>query len=106
MNMAVNEEKNKENVIEFLTGEHYCSVTFTSRTHINRIKEIHRSHEDEFREFYVNADGSVYAKFPLKWIKVNPSKRMGRVISEEQKEKLRVQLEKARASRKKKGSNA
>lgn len=105
--MAANyEERNKENVIEFLSGEHYCSVTFTNRGHINRIKEIRREHGDEFREFYENTDGSVYAKIPLKWIRINPSKRTGRVISEEEKEKLRVQLEKARASRKKKGSNA
>ncbi len=104
--MAVNEERNRENVIEFLSGEHYCSVTFTNRVHINRIKEIYRSHENEFKEFIENTDGSVYAKFPLKWVRLNPSKRTGRVISEEEKEKLRVQLEKARASRKKKGSKA
>lgn len=94
------EEPNKENVIEFLSGEHYCVCTFTNRTHIRRIKEIYAERKDDFKYLYVNEDGSVCAKIPLKWIRINPTRVTKREISEEQKEKLRLQLENARKKRK------
>ncbi len=93
--MAVNEEKNRENVIEFLTGERFCSVTFTNRKHITRIKKLKEEHPEEFKGFFENTDGSVYAKFPLKWVKITPP-RAGRTLTEEEKEEVRKRLADAR----------
>lgn len=95
----INEDKNRENVIEFLSGEHYCCVTFTNRLHINRLKKIYEQHPEDFKYLYENTDGSVCAKIPLKWIKVNPVKRTAKELSEEEKEKLRERMAQARQKR-------
>lgn len=74
-------EVNKENCIEFISGEHYCTISFTNRKHINRIKSLHEKHKDEFKYFHENKDGSICAKFPLKWMKIS----FPRQVSEEQR---------------------
>lgn len=65
-------EVNKENMIEFISGEHFCTVSFTNRKHINRIKRIYEDRKYEFKYFHENTDGSIWAKIPLKWCKINP----------------------------------
>lgn len=50
---------------------------------------------------YKNKDGSVCAKIPLKWIKINPGSKTGRVMTEEQKEAARIRLQNAREKMKK-----
>ena len=59
-------------MLEFLTGQKYATVTFTSKRHINRVKRIYQNRKDEFKYFHENEDGSIVAKFPMNWIKVNP----------------------------------
>lgn len=68
---------NNENCIEFLSGEHYVTCTFTNQKHKNRIKKLYAERGDEFKYFHENADGSICAKFPLKWIKMNPGAKPG-----------------------------
>ena len=85
-----------ENVIDFITGERTATVTFTNRKHINRIKNIYEERKDDFKYFRENPDGSVCAKIPLKWIKINPGSKEGRVMTEEQKEAARIRLQNAR----------
>lgn len=86
--MAEN-ESNKENMIEFLSGEHFCTVTFTNRKHINRIKKLYEERESEFKYIHENTEGSVVAKIPLKWMKINPGALPGtskkREMTDEQK---------------------
>lgn len=99
-------DNNNENCIEFLSGEHYAVATFTNRKHINRIKNIYADRKDEFKYLKENKDGSICVKFPLKWVKVNPGaipdpNKPKRVMSEEQKEKMRQALKKYRESQKK-----
>ena len=85
-----------ENVIDFITGERTATVTFTNRKHINRIKNIYDERKDDFKYFRENPDGSICAKIPLKWIKINPGSKEGRVMTEEQKEAARIRLQNAR----------
>ena len=85
-----------ENVIDFITGERTATVTFTNRKHINRIKNIYEERKDDFKYFRENPDGSICAKIPLKWIKINPGSKEGRVMTEEQKEAARIRLQNAR----------
>ena len=85
-----------ENVIDFITGERTATVTFTNRKHINRIKNIYEERKDDFKYFRENHDGSICAKIPLKWIKINPGSKEGRVMTEEQKEAARIRLQNAR----------
>ena len=91
--------KNIENVIEFISNTRTATVTFTNKKHINRIKKLYEERKDDFKYFVENPDGSVCAKLPLKWIKVNPSSKTGRIMTEEQKEAARIRLQKARENK-------
>ena len=88
--------ENMENMIEFISGTRTATVTFTNQKHINRIKKIYEERKDDFKYFKENTDGSVCAKIPLKWIKINAGSKTGRVMTEEQKEAARKRLEEAR----------
>lgn len=89
-------ENNNENCIEFLSGERSAMVSFTNRKHINRIKKLYEERKDDFKYFHENTDGSICAKIPLKWVKLNPGSKNGRVMTEEQKEAARIRLANAR----------
>ena len=89
-------DNNNENCIEFLSGERSAVVSFTNKKHINRIKKLYEERKDDFKYFHENTDGSICAKIPLKWIKLNPGSKNGRIMTEEQKEAARVRLANAR----------
>ena len=92
--------ENTENMIEFISGTRTATVTFTNKKHINRIKKLYEEIKDDFKYFVENSDGSVCAKIPLKWIKINPGSKTGSVMTEEQKEAARIRLQKARENKK------
>ena len=85
-----------ENVLEFISGARTVTVSFTNQKHINRIKKLYEERKDDFKYFHENTDGSICAKIPLKWVKLNPGSKTGRVMTEEQKEAARVRLANAR----------
>ena len=91
--------ENTENVLEFISGTHTATVTFTNKKHINRIKKLYEERKDDFKYFVENPDGSICAKIPLKWIKINAGSKTGRVMTEEQKEAARIRLQKARENK-------
>ena len=92
--------ENTENMIEWISGTRTATVTFTNAKHINRMKKLYEERKDEFKYFKENSDGSICAKVPLKWIKINPGSLPGtgkkREMTEEQKEELRKRLAAAR----------
>ena len=94
--------ENKENVLEFLSGQHTCVVTFTNQKHINRVKKLYEERKDEFKYFHENPDGSICAKLPLKWFKLNPGSKEKREMTEEQKEVLRQRFAVSRQNKSKK----
>ncbi len=85
--------ENNENMLEFISGERNATVTFTNRKHINRLRKLYEERRNEFSYFIENKDGSVCAKIPLKWIKINPGSKTNRVLTESQKEAARIRLE-------------
>ena len=89
-------ERNMENVLEFISGARTVTVSFTNQKHINRIKKLYEERKDDFKYFHENTDGSICAKIPLKWVKLNPGSKNGRVMTEEQKEAARIRLANAR----------
>ena len=93
--------ENSENMIEFISGTRTATVTFTNQKHINRIKKLYEERKDDFKYFKENTDGSVCAKIPLKWIKINAGSKTGRVMTEEQKEAARIRLQKVRENKNK-----
>ena len=82
--------------MEFISGTRTATVTFTNQKHINRMKKLYEERKDDFKYFKENTDGSVCAKIPLKWIKINAGSKTGRVMTEEQKEAARIRLANAR----------
>ena len=93
--------ENTENMIEFISGTRTATVTFTNKKHINRIKKLYEERKDDFKYFIENPDGSICAKLPLKWIKINAGSKEGRVMTEEQKEAARIRLQNARENKNK-----
>lgn len=94
-------DTNKENMIEFLSGERFTVVTFTNRKHINRIKKLYETRSNEFKYLHENDDGSVCAKIPLKWIKINPGSdpaapKRSRSMTDQQKRDLVERLQAGR----------
>ena len=83
-------------MIEFISGTRTATVTFTNQKHINRIKKIYEERKNDFKYFVENDDGSICAKLPLKWIKINAGSKEGRIMTEEQKEAARIRLANAR----------
>lgn len=59
----------------------------------NKLQKLHEQRPEDFPTFYLNSDGSLYAKFPISWVKISPPKQ----LSEEQIEIAKKNLEKARA---------
>jgi hypothetical protein len=102
--MEQNYEKSNENAIEFLSGEQYVTVTFSNRKHISRIKKLYSERKDEFKYFIENKDGTVCAKLPLKWVKINagalPGSTKKREMSEEQKAEFAKRIKAIRESNK------
>ena len=99
-----NEFTNKENCVEFISGEHFCTVSFTNRKHISRIKKIYQERKDEFKYLKENKDGSICAKIPMKWVKINPGSlpgtRKSTEMSDEEKNKLVERLKAGRRNNK------
>ena len=70
------------------------------------LKKIYEDRKDEFKYLVENDDGSICAKLPKKWIKINPGSKPDpnkpkKQMSEEQKEKLLAGLQKYREQNKK-----
>ena len=93
--------ENTENMVEFISGTRTATITFTNQKHINRMKKLYEERKDDFKYFKENKDGSICAKIPLKWIKINAGSKTGRVMTEEQKEAARIRLQKVRENKNK-----
>ena len=93
--------ENTENVLEFISGTRTATVTFTNQKHINRMKKLYEERKDDFKYFKENKDGSICAKIPLKWIRINPGSKEKRIMTEEQKEAARIRLQKVRENKNK-----
>ena len=72
----------EENTIEFTRDSKTATVTFSQGRYISKIKKLAESHPEECKILVENKDGSIVARVPVSWIKINP----GRNISEEERE--------------------
>lgn len=78
-------DKNTENMIEFITGEHYATLSFTEPAKIRRMKKLREENPDEFKYLVENPDGSICCKVPKKWIKISPTRKVNRVYTDEER---------------------
>ena len=85
-------ERNTENEIEFIDGDKTCTVSFTARKFVNKIKRLHEKESSSFGRFVENPDGSVYARIPLSWIKINPPRKMSDDQKRQAADRLRQRM--------------
>jgi len=74
-----------ENSIEWVTGDDTIVVTISQRKYVNKIIKLSSSNPNiDIIEYPDNNNGYLYAKLPIKCLKIsNP-----RTLSDEQKEKI------------------
>ena len=82
-----------ENVIEWLTNDDHIAVTFSQKKYVNKVKKFAK--EDDRIYLVENDDGSVFARLPIRYLKLNKP----RTVSDEQREAARQRLTSARASK-------
>lgn len=76
-----------ECVIEWIKGEKVAGVTMPNNTKLkNRILKIAETRKKV--EVTVNNDGSIYARIPSSWVKINPN----RELSAEEREQMRNKM--------------
>lgn len=90
----------RENAVEFITGDKTATVSLSSKKHVNRILRLADKYPNEVEILAQNADGSLCAKVPVKWIKFNPP--VNREVTEEQRQAARERLQRYRSLKKEK----
>lgn len=60
-----------ENVIEWVSGQHTISCTFSQTKYVNKIKSLAKKHPDKVKILAKNEDGSIFAKLPIKSLKLS-----------------------------------
>lgn len=80
-------DRSTENVIEFLNSEDEAMLTLSKQRYISRVKKLKESHPNEV-SITENVDGTIFAKVPVRWIKINPTK----AVSEEQRKRAKENI--------------
>lgn len=88
-------EKNNENAVEFFNYDKTCTVSFTNQRFCNKMKKIYEKHPEQFERFEINPDGSVYARMPLKWLKISVPRTVN--MTDEEKQKIADRLRNGRS---------
>lgn len=79
--------------VEWTRSSKTATVTAPNNTSIkNKIVKLAQEKPEEVQIIAENKDGSILAHVPTKYVKISPPRQ----ISEEERERLRIQLEKAR----------
>lgn len=76
-----------ENCIEWVTGDDRIAVTLTQTKYISRIKSLAEKFPDEV-DYQINKDGSLFGHVPLRYLKLNPPRK----LSDEGKDALRESM--------------
>ena len=87
---------NNENCIEFLNNQHSITVSFCMPKWFNKIKKLKEEHPDEVKIIAENADGSICAKLPIKYLKISAPRK----VSEEQRQAASERFRKLRENNK------
>lgn len=61
-----------ENNIEFLRNQTTATVCFSQGRFISKIKKLKEKYPDDVDICVENADGSIVAHIPTKWVKISP----------------------------------
>lgn len=55
----------KENVIEWLEGDRFATVTLSQKRFVNRVRQMSKTPENSVVIMHENDDGSILARIPL-----------------------------------------
>lgn len=94
-----NYEFSQENAIEWIKNSEVATVTFSQGRYISKIKKLAEKYPDKVQIKHENKDGSIVAHIPVKAIKINIIEK--RELTEEEKERNKENLAKAREEKKK-----
>ena len=78
-------DKCVENVIEWITGQHTISCTFSQNKYIKKVKALADKYPDKVKIIKGNDDGSIFCKLPIKSLKLSIIERD---LSDEQRAEL------------------
>lgn len=70
-------ERSIDNSLEWYIGDKYASVTASEMKLKNKIKKLAKDYPDDVKILYQNEDGSILARMPRNWIKINKPRKGG-----------------------------
>lgn len=76
-----------ENVIEWVRDSPTATITLSQKRIITRVRKLSESHPEECRVLAENEDGSICARIPVSWVKINPSMSLS---DEQRKERAEI----------------
>lgn len=91
-------EKNKENAIEWLTGQDMITLSLTQQRYITKVRKLKKKFP-KLVKIKTNPDGSIFAKLPLSALKLNIIIKEGVEMSDEQKQQLAERLKKGKQAK-------
>ena len=71
----------RETYIGYCVGDNKCSIFSSEKKWVNKVLKLKEKYPNDITIEFLNADGSVLAYAPIKWMKFSPPRKM----SEEQK---------------------
>lgn len=77
-----------ENCIEWVKDGEWATLSLSQRRTITKIKKLAKSHPEECQIIAENKDGSLYARIPLDWIRIYPTRK----LSEKQRSVIAARL--------------
>lgn len=84
----------KENVIEWINGQDTIAVTLHQGRYITKVERLAKKFPEQVKILKHNRDGSIFAKLPLKALKLSLTNKAE--MSEEQRQKVRERFAKAK----------
>lgn len=90
--LSVSDLGASENVIEFLKNQEVMTCTFCQGRFITKVKRLAEQYPDEVQIVAENDDGSICAHVPVRYLSLSNRKRE---LSDEEKEEIRLRLNKS-----------
>lgn len=77
--------ENPENCIEWLTGQHTITCTFSQPKFIKKVENLQKKHPEKVKILARNKDGTILCKLPIKALKLSIIERE---LTDEQRQEL------------------
>ena len=90
--IALPDHNNIENVIEWQRDSKTATVSLTQGRTITRVMRLAESRPEECRIIAENKDGSISARVPTAWIRINPGMNLNEDQREKRAERIRCNI--------------